>query len=216
VPVKSLAVLLLATVGWQAWGLDYDIQKVTNASGHTLNVVHMFGVMDTKEVFRWTGETSELDPGLDTLFVLNSPGGNVPIGIFTIKKIDEFIAQETQNNRKTWIAIDGECASMCLPFFYAWPNRFAVADAKFGLHSPSDGYFGADADLSKLYLDNMRVHGEARGETSALAWLNQMVSKGEFATSTVTFHSAQDIANAGGIVPAGGIVSSVDQLIQQL
>jgi len=214
--VRVWAALLLAAFGFQAWGLDYDIRKVTNAAGHTLNVVRMVGVMDAQEALRWMGETSEIDSTLDTLFVIDSPGGNVPMGIFTIKKVDEYLTQEAQNKRKTWVAIEGECASMCLPLFYAWPNRFAVADAKFGLHSPSDGYFGSDADLAKLYLDNMRAHGQARGETSALSWIDQMVRQGEFSTPTVTFHSAQDVANAGGIVPAAGIVSSIDQLIQQL
>jgi ATP-dependent protease ClpP protease subunit len=193
--------------------MDYKIEKKTNSSGHTLNVVHMSGLIDAKEVRRWLAVTSELDRNLDTLFVLDSPGGNVPMGLFTIKKVDEFIALQTQKLRHTWIAIEGQCSSMCIPLFFAWPNRFAVQNTKIGLHGVSDGGLGFDSESTQFYLNSIKDHALARKESAVIAWINQMEAKGEFSSSVLTPFPVQDLA---GFLPSENIVSSTDQLMDLL
>src|SRR5689334_13062588 len=106
--MKLLSLLLGVFTSVQAHALEFEIGKITNKAGHTLNIVRMKGVIDNREARRWIGEIAALDPQLDTLFVLNSPGGNVPIGLFTIKKIEQFISEQALNKRATWIVIEGQ------------------------------------------------------------------------------------------------------------
>lgn len=202
--------LLFIVGGHSAQAMDYDFQKVTNKNGHTLNVVYMLGVVDLMEVRRWLFLPNQLDSSLDTLFVLNSPGGAIPTGLFVINTIEEFIANQEANHRKTWIVIDGQCASMCVPLFFAWPHRFAVKDTKIGLHGVSN------PDETRFYLDNMIKSAKARGEADALNWLNQKISNGEFWSTKLTRHSAQDVAKENGLLKSDGIVDSIPELIDQL
>ena len=189
--------------------MDYKIEQKTNSLGHTLNVVHMSGLIDAKEVRRWFAAISDLDNNLNTLFVIDSPGGNVPMGLFTIKKVDEFITAQAQSGRQTWIAIDGQCESMCVPFYFSWPKRFAVRNSKIGLHGVSDGGLGFDQETTDFYLNSIREHARSRVEDNVLAWLNQMEANGEFWSSTMTEHLVQDVS-------PDRVVNSMDQLINSL
>jgi ATP-dependent protease ClpP protease subunit len=215
-PLTFLLFIAFSIFTNPAQAMIYQIDKLTNHSNHTLNVVHMSGEMDDKEWQRWTFEIQELDQQLDTLFILNSPGGNVPVGFFTIKKVEEFLAAQAKAKHKTWIAIDGQCASMCLPLFFTWPNRFALTASTIGLHGVSDGRLGYDADLTRSYLDNMREHARSRGETSALNWINQMVAEGEFSSPELTPHPVKEIANENGILTPDEIVDTLTQLVDRL
>ncbi len=211
-----VALAICSVVSFPAAAMDFEVSGITNKSGHKLNIVRMKGAIDNREVRRWSHATSLLDPDFDTLFVMNSPGGNVPIGLFTIKQIGEFLSQQAQNGRTSWIVIEGQCSSMCVPMFFTWPNRFAVTDTKIGLHGVSDGGLGDDSDLTKAYLDNMRERARERGETTALTWIEKMVARGEFSSFRLTPYPAQDIAKDQGLLAPEGIVGSVDQLIERL
>lgn len=203
--------ILLGTfvITLNASAMEYKLEKKTNSSGHTISVVRMKGLIGAKEVQRWLAITSELDANLDTLFVIDSPGGNVPIGLFTIKKADEFISEQSLKGRHTWIAIDGECESMCVPFYFTWPKRFAVRNSKIGLHGVSDGGLGFDSETTDFYLNSIREHARARGEQNILEWLSRMISNGEFWSSNMTEHFVQDSTPEN-------IVNSIDQLIDLL
>src|SRR5437879_4588863 len=103
--MKYLLAVLMG-YGSTAYSLNYEASKVTSKSGHEINVMRMSGLIEDREGLHWMVEVPNLDPQLDTLFVLDSPGGNVPMGIFLIRKVEEFLNAQAQAGRKTWIVVE--------------------------------------------------------------------------------------------------------------
>jgi ATP-dependent protease ClpP protease subunit len=207
----------LMSYGSLAHAMVYEVSKATSTSGHEINVMRMSGLIEDREWMHWMIEVPQLDPKLDTLFVLSSPGGNVPMGLFLIRKVEEFLKVQAQSERKTWIVVEGDCSSMCVPLYYTWENRFAIGASRIGLHGVSLGGLGFDQDLTDLYFHNIADRAQARNDQETAAFMNKMRAAGEFSSTGLTGHSAADLARQGsGLIPDDGVVASEAALIDLL
>jgi hypothetical protein len=217
IPALKAILFLLAACGSSAFAMNYEISKVRGPAGHEINLVRMSGVIEDREWMHWMAEIPQADPQLDTLFILTSPGGNVPMGMFLIRKVEDYLKAQALLNRKTWILVEKDCSSMCVPLYYAWENRFAFGDSRIGLHGVSLGGLGFDPDQTNLYFHNISDRAQGRGDVETVNFMNAMRARGEFSSTALTAHTAGDLANQGsGLVPDHGIVASEAELIEGL
>lgn len=205
-------------VGFSAHAMKYESSQVqVGSDGRLINRLRMSGIIEPGEWQRWTAMTEALDPALDTLFVLDSPGGNVPMGLFLIRKVEEYLSQQAQHQRKTWVLVEHDCSSMCVPLFFTWENRLAISDSRIGLHGVSLGGLAYDNDLTGFYLADMRKRAEVRQDVKSTAWLNEMVKEGEFAGTKLTPHLSQDLATSGsGLIAPENIFHSEEETLREL
>lgn len=214
--VNVLKVILLAVctaLPALAYGMNYEVTRHPVRSGGEVNVVHMSGMIAPGEWQEFMGATGEIDPKLDTVFVLDSPGGNVPMGLFLIRKVDEFLQVQATNQRQVWVVVEKDCSSMCVPLYTAFAKRFAVRDSRIGLHSVSVGGLATDSDMTKIYLQSIRDHAISRNESGLLSWLQAVVEHGDFSTSALTPYKVQELS---ALTPSENILANEEDFFSTL
>lgn len=212
-----LLLALLFALPSPAAAMGYSVSKARASSGHELNVVRMAGLVDNGEWAGWMQALSRTDPGLDTLFVVDSPGGAVPGGFFLLGKVEAYLAERAAAGRRDAVLVEKQCSSMCIPFYYAFPSRYARAEASFGFHGVSLGGLADDAEQTGLYLRRLTGPAAARGDADLLRWVEEAKSRSMFSTHALTRLSAAELVEQrAGLVPASGLVPSSGDALERL
>ena len=86
--------------------MSYHLKTYQDKSGRGLNIIYMSGAIDAVDWGQWQATTSLLNSDLDTLVVVDSPGGEIPGSAFLINKIDTFIQEQAANGHKVAIYIN--------------------------------------------------------------------------------------------------------------
>lgn len=119
-------------------------------------------------------KSSEVDPNLDTLFLVNSGGGDVEAAAALIKTIKMFNMKQMKKKKFVAAYVDegALCASLCTLIIMYFPNRIVAPNARFGYHGAYDIFL----DHSKKHTqDLIKWYRTAANETqnpNFLLWLN--------------------------------------------
>jgi len=211
------ALLLAALLAVPARAMRYDVGRARTSAGRQVNVVRMTGIIDVGEWAGWIDAVSRLDPALDALFVVSSPGGSVPGGFFLMTKIDAYLAERAAAGRRDWILADADCSSMCVPVYFLFPRRLSRPGARFGLHSVSMGGIADDPGQTDLYLGRMTDAARRRGEDGFLRWLQGVREQGAFSTHELTPFSGRALVEQGsGLVSPEGLADGVNDAAERL
>ncbi|MBI3552394.1 MAG: hypothetical protein HY077_07735 [Elusimicrobia bacterium] len=203
---RLLLCLLTVLASAPAGAMLYDVTRV-KVKGLPINVVRMSGLIENGEMGGWQWAVSRLDPSLNTLFILNSPGGTVPGGFMLLTLIEEFLRSQAQAGRTASVLVTKECSSMCVPVYFMFGRRLALPSARFGLHGVSLGLIGFDPEQTQLYLGRMRSKAAERGQDGFARWIAQKSSEGVFSTTELTRINASELASQGsGLVETAGLV----------
>lgn len=214
--MKRLLLLLLLACPAAAQAMDYSLSKAGTSSGRRLNVVRLGGLIDNGEWAGWMYALSRLDPALDTLFVVDSPGGAVPGGFFLLNKVEEFLQAQAAAGRRAAILVEKQCSSMCVPFYYAFDSRYALATASFGLHAVSLGGLADDPEQTGLYLRKLTEPAARRGDADLLRWVPEAQARAIFSTHELTRLSAEELVRErAGLVPVSGLVPSFQDALER-
>lgn len=193
-----------------ALGMGYGVTTTRLASGQSVNVLRMEGQVVVMEWRGWQQAVAALDPALDTIVFLSSPGGNASHGLFLLGKVDEFQEASKANGRQVTVVAERDCSSMCVPLYYAFENRLAVTGTRFGLHAVHDE-LGPNPDFTRAYIKALRDRAEARGDTDMLKWLLSKEAQGAFATAKLDATPADELARKhSGIVGPDAIIRDED------
>lgn len=212
-----LLLALLFALPPPAAAMGYAVSKARTSSGRELNVVRMGGLIDNGEWAGWTQALSSTDPALDTLFVVDSPGGAVPGGFFLLNKVEAYLAERAAAGRRDAALVERQCSSMCIPFYYAFPSRFALPAASFGFHGVSLGGLADDAEQTGLYLRRLTEPARSRGDAELLRWVEEAKSRSLFSTHALTRLSGAELAaQRAGLVPASGVVAAWPDALERL
>ncbi len=174
------------------WALEVRVQQTAG-----LNLVQLVG-----EVFRSDHpkldvlQSPQIDPDLDTIFILESPGGVVSDGSYIISRLDSFQKVQAARGRSTLVYVGPErrCASLCTAIFMSFRNRFSARNAHFGFHGASVGKVYSEKgsqDLLNLYGDAVRnTNNEALRQ-----WLATRIQL--FSSPQTIWFSGQKLAREG-------------------
>lgn len=211
-----LLLALLFALPAPAGAMGYAVSKARSSAGRELNVVRMAGLIGNGEWAGWMQALSETDPALDTLFVVDSPGGAVPGGFFLLNKVEAYLAERAATGRRDAVLVEKRCSSMCIPFYYAFPSRYALPAASFGFHGVSLGGLADDAEQTGLYLRRLTEPARRRDDADLPRWLAEAKSRSVFSTHALTRLSAEQLVKErAGLVPAAGVVPSFGDALER-
>lgn len=215
---RLILLAALAAFCRPAEAMSYAVDKVRTSAGREVNVVRMAGLIGNGDWSGWADAVSRVDPALDTLFVVSSPGGMVPGGFFLVGKVEDYLAARAAAGRRDWILADRDCSSMCVPFYFLFEKRLTRPDARFGLHGVAAlGGFADDPGQTDLYLGLLTKAARRRGETAFLAWLDGMKAKGVFSTHELTPLPGRTLVQDGsGLVSPDGLAADEREAIERL
>lgn len=204
--ISALSLWLLSASS--ALAMNYKISEATSLTGSKINVVHLTGEIVIGEWALWKQMVFKLNLKRDTLLVISSPGGNAAHGLFLLNHVDEFLRTQYNAGYEVAIMATRDCSSMCVPFYYSFPIRFAKEDTRFGLHAVHDE-MGANSEFTKQYLNRLFETAQVRGDRNTIRWLNEKMAAGVFASSELDVNRAGDLAiTNGGLVTESSIVDS--------
>jgi ATP-dependent protease ClpP protease subunit len=214
---KALLAAALLAAARPAGAMRYEVALARAASGRAVNVVRATGFIGRVEFGAWQEALSRVDPSLDTLFVVASPGGDIAAGIMLLSRVEDFQKSEAAGGRRVGILLSGDCASMCVPVYFMFDRRYAAAGARLGLHGASFGQFGFDRQQTDLYLDRMKSKAAERGDALTPRFLDEQASRGVFASTDLTYFDAADLAaRASGLVASDAVVADEQAAIDRL
>lgn len=169
-----MALITLFTCGQMSAALTIKVGRALSGSGQSVNVLHMKGVIFTTDWSQWMQAEASLDPQLNTLVVIDSPGGQLGGGLFMIRtRILPFLQREKAAGHTVVILASKDCSSMCLPVFNAFSNRLAVSGTRFGWHGVSLSGLGTDPLQTSLYLDSLYANAKSQNNVQFVQWLNE-------------------------------------------
>ena len=211
------AALLLLLTPLRCAAMSYSLGAARAASGARVNVLRLSGLIAGGEWGPWSYYTSLLDPALDTLIVVDSPGGAVPGGFFLLGKVEEFQARQAAAGRKVAVLAARDCSSMCIPVFYFFDRRMAEPDARFGFHGISLGGLGYDPEQTALYLGKLRDKAKERGDGRVGSWLSARASEGVFSSADLKPIAARALAaQDSGLLEPESVVADEQAAIDAL
>lgn len=212
---QALMFALFILSGSQAFSMSYSIQKALTPAGKQINVVRMTGEIANGEWALWKGMVASLDTRKDTLFILQSPGGNAAHGLFMLQHVEEFLeSQRTAGHQVSVLAVK-DCSSMCVPLFYAFENRLSYPDTRIGLHAVHDE-MGTNTEFTQNYLKRLRAIAIGRGDRDMLRWLSEKERAGAFASVELDKNRAEDLAlEHSGIIVEEGLVENEKKAIER-
>lgn len=208
---KLTLLFVITSFAAHAFGMGYGVSKTRTASGQEVNVLRLEGQVVIMEWRGWQQAIVALDPNLDTIVYLSSPGGNASHGLFMLGRVEEFQETWKANGHRVVAVAERDCSSMCVPLYYAFENRLAVTGTRFGIHAVHDE-LGPNPEFTQAYIKNLNDRAEARGDSDMLNWVRSKVAEGAFETAKLVATSADELARIrSGIVSIDAIVSNEDE-----
>lgn len=178
-------------------------------------MVRMTGQIVSGEWALWKKMVASINRHQDTLFILQSPGGDGAHGLFLLGHVEEFLKDQRAAGLRVAVFAVKDCSSMCVPLFYTFEERLSLPDTRIGLHAVHD-LLGANPAFTQSYLDKMRAIARTRGDQETLRWLAEKELSGAFATPILDENRASDLAAGhSGIINETGIVETIEGTIER-
>lgn len=197
--------------------MAYWVEKAKTSSNHEVNVIRMEGAIQVNEVLGWMANLRRIDPELDTLVIVTSPGGAFPGGTMLMNRAEEFISAQRERGRKVSVLATRDCSSMCIPFFYLFDSRLSFGDTRFGFHGISAGGIAFNPEETALYLKRMEEKAKDRHDSLFPNWIGRKKSEGVFSGTSLTPLSARQLAEENsGVVATQDLVEDERRAIDRL
>ncbi len=159
---------------------------------------------------------NKIDKKLNTLFLVNSPGGQFETGPVLIKIIKTFQTEQIANGKAVtgYVGDQNQCASLCTVIFLHFQYRLLAPEVRFGYHAPN--FFGLPMvdeikQIKEMYHAAAVEHKNEKFST----WLAKYPSLLE--ESDITWFSAEKlIAENSGVSTSSQLFPSVREVISYL
>lgn len=184
-------------------GMSFTSQLQATQSRNVL-LIRMAGQIDH-------GDDSNLNNALaqvgnqDVVIELDSNGGLNEVGFKMIQSIQSFQARQANRGRLVAVYVSNMCASMCLPVFYSFQNRFADPKAMFGFHASSNN--GEVSQPSTLeYVSRFTSLAYANMDSGTIQFLANILNS-SLTTTDMTWFTSSQLASLNALILRSRVIS---------
>lgn len=207
--ISKFIFALCCLAGTSSQALDFSPYEGEQVSAQT-RIYTATGFIDSSDPNKLKSLIADTQ-GEHVILILNSFGGSNEAGFKMIKQIQAWDKKKKVERKTLAVIADTICASMCVPVFYAFENRFSDPATAFGFHSSSlDGEASRRETLN--YIAKFTNMARARHDFNMIRFLKRDL-KTVMLSTDLTLFAATELAQSKVLLSEKEIVT-VSSLIR--